>query len=166
VERGNHEAAKPQLLLAIEVCKTDTDQLQDLLADSLFALSELGIHVNMPANEILTYTKQCLRHRAQLDDGTWPTQDALAVAHSQIGQAYLLCGDYDQAIQHCQASKAIDFASNPDFIKGLVYPQYAIMHEAYVRSAMGEHDKAVELLREILEFRKLRFGAQEKGSYK
>ncbi|MCJ1430727.1 hypothetical protein MMC27_000077 [Xylographa pallens] len=166
VERGNHEAAEPQLILALEICEKNINTMRDLLADTLFALSELGVHVNMPPKKILAYTKELLSHRLRLNDGSPSTQDALAMAHGQVGQAYLLAGQYSKAIEHCQASKAIDYMSSSGTTEGLVFPQYATMHEAYATSCMGDHDKAISLLQDILDFRARRFGATETGSYK
>src|SRR4051812_27911771 len=101
-ERGDFHAARPLLHQALLICRANPTELIEVLADNLFSLSALSIQINADQTVSLNYGLEHYEIRLKLDDGTPFSKDRLAMAYGEVGQVYMIMGQYEKAIEHSE----------------------------------------------------------------
>jgi len=165
VERGNFESSRPMLRLSLEICRENPTSMPDVLADVLSSHVVLAMDANVEKQFVLNMAQEHLDQRHNIDDGSDDAKDNIAMAEGEVAQAYMLCGKWDEAIEHCDISIGLSWEL-PGTIQGLEFPHFSMMRKAASLSALGRQDEAAMCLLETLEFRRNFYGPDDMQSCK
>ena len=132
----------------------------DVLADVLKSLHTLYTDTRKDPALTLRTSEQHYELRVRLNNKSQFAIDSLAMAHGDLGEAYMIMGRYEESIKHCKESQDIDF-KQPDIIAGLGWPQFAFIHEAWSLLGLGLYSDAVERMERTMAFRRRRYGLNE-----
>ena len=150
---------------ALTVCRKNPNDMAEILADALKSLMTLSCETVQDPAKTLEYAQEHFKLRKQLNDQSQLAIDNLAMAHGDLGEAYMVNGQYEKSIEHCRKSQEMDFLQ-PDIVAGLGWPHFAFIHEGWSLLGLGRYSEAVERMQMTLDFRKRRYGLDEPPAYK
>ncbi|KAF2232579.1 tetratricopeptide repeat domain-containing protein [Viridothelium virens] len=162
-ERGNSQDIKSFLKLALEICvRNSHHDTSQLMADIHYGLAAVANETN-DADACLHHTKSLLDMRLKVFEASGHSDIRLAIAHNEMAIAWVMNGQYKNAIQAFENSikvyramenysRAID--TNPRTNLGFTY------------WIMGQNSQAYEILEALLRDRELRFGKGDTESYR
>lgn len=139
--------------------------MTEILADVLKSPMTLYCDTMQDPAETLKYTEEHFQLRMQLSDQSQFAIDNLAMAHGDLGEAYMVNGQYEKSIEHCRKSQDMDFLQ-PDIRAGMGWPQFAFIHEGWSLLGLGRYSEAVERMQMTLAFRQQRYGLDEPPAYR
>ena len=117
LERGDFAGAEPSFRQALSLCEESPDNTTEVRADVLKSLATLSVSTTRKPIEAVRYSDAHFHLRVQLNDQSQSAKDDLAMAHRDLGEVYMLSGQYEKSIEHCKQSQEIDF-TQPDIIQG------------------------------------------------
>ena len=147
------------------MCRETPGEMPEILADVLKSLESLCCDTMRDPVETLKYAEEHFQLRTQLNDQSQIALDNLAMAHGDLGEAYMVSGQYEKSIEHCRKSQDMDFIQ-PDIVAGLGWPQFAFIHEGWSLIGLGRYSEAVERMDMTLAFRVRRYGLDEPPNYR
>jgi tetratricopeptide (TPR) repeat protein len=123
----------------------------EVLADNLFSLSALSIQINADQTENLNYALEHYEIRLKLHDGTPFSKDRLAMAHGEVGQVYMVMGQYEKAIKHSEIAIKITEKS-PRFLVRDDWPTRSHCYVAFALCGLNRIDEAIDSLSTTLHY--------------
>lgn len=163
-ERASLDEALSVLRFALNACERSERTVPTIHADLLFALSSTHAELNQPI-PALELARRHFNMRLDLENESGKLLYGAVTAHSQLGLAYLLNGEPEQAIVHCEDARRI--AENiPKFAGGSKYwPFLAITHHAWALIALNRGREIVDMLKSTLEWVESNSGADFDGHF-
>jgi len=124
--------------LALRICTTDGPSHVEVHANVLYALITLGTRTNYQPCTILDYALKHLNYRIKLNTGSTQCQNMLSMAYCALAHAYMLSGNYTEAINNCHQSRRVA----TDDIEGSRWFEWADIYEAWNLIAMAKLEEA------------------------
>jgi tetratricopeptide (TPR) repeat protein len=149
---------------SLRICEEHAADMPDLLADAVFCVGSYA----SDTNQFPSHLKYALRHfdlRMALEEGKLERGRDSGMAHSEMGLAYLLNGQYEKSIEHSIISRQI-YEKIPDFLNGSYWPFFAIIHHAQSLLGLDREEEAVDMLLETLRWREAKYGPGDTESFK
>ncbi|ETN43596.1 uncharacterized protein HMPREF1541_02755 [Cyphellophora europaea CBS 101466] len=149
-ERGNFDESLEMFKTALRICETYPDKMEELLADCLFCIGDALSETNEPA-AALEYAKRHYDVRLNLEKDRSKPSLYGALAYSELGNAQMLNGLFEEGIENCKSARAIQF-KDQEFLDGTYWPYFSTIQMALCLSALGRSDEAVPLLQETIDW--------------
>jgi hypothetical protein len=162
-ERGSSHESKTFWALALNICNHTLALHEDpLIGDIHYGLSAAANETN-DAKGCLTHTQILLNMRLKVTETSGTPDIRLAVAHNEVGIAWVMNHEYDKGIAAFHSSIAI-YKLLPEYLLAIDTNPRTNMGFTYW--VMGELDKAWSTLTSLLDDREARFGVQDTESYR
>lgn len=107
VQYAQYGFAHSVLTLAHKICVDTGLSSTSIFADILYCLATLGAETNQKSSTILGFALEHFDLRASLNDETEQCYENLSMAHCRLAQAYLINGDYQNSVTHCQSAREL-----------------------------------------------------------
>ncbi|KAF2810715.1 uncharacterized protein BDZ99DRAFT_287606 [Mytilinidion resinicola] len=150
-ERIDFESAKPLYLDVLQLCLVEPVEMAEIQADVLFALSALSAQINGKVEKSLSYAQQHYDARLELRDGSELGEARMAMAYGELAHIQMIAGKHDDAIENAKEGINMTWKS-PLFLAGNDWPTFAHSHQAFSLAALGQYEKALELVNATLKY--------------
>lgn len=162
-ERGNSHDIKPLLTLALDICTQNPSQeTGQLLSDIHYGLSAVANETN-DGEACLRHTKVLLKMRLQAFEESAIPDLRLAVAHNEIGIAWVMTGEYDNAIAAFKSSIQVYRGLEEYWLSMDTNPLTNIGFTYWVKEDLVE---ASAIFEQLLRDRVSKFGVNDTESYR
>lgn len=162
-ERGNSQDIKPFLHLALEICNANPGpKTSQLLADVHYGLAAAANETN-DAKGCLHHTQALLKSRLEATSASGLQDIRLAVAHNEIGIAWVMNLEYERAID--------DFGKSINVYRGLSDHWLSMdtnprTNLGFTYWVLGDLAMASRTFEDLLRDRESHFGPDDKESYR
>ncbi|KAL9078237.1 MAG: hypothetical protein Q9157_002855 [Trypethelium eluteriae] len=162
-ERGNSQDIKSFLELALAICVRNThDDTSQLMADIHYGLAAVANETN-DAPACLHHTKSLLDMRLKSFEASGRNDIRLAIAYNEMAIAWVMNGQYQNAIQAFESSIKVYGAMEDYWLAIDTNPRTNLGFTYWV---LGQNSKAHEVLENLLRDRELKFGKGDTESYR
>jgi hypothetical protein len=148
LRRTNYQMARSLLSVAHLICKELEISESSILADVLFSVATLDAETNGKPSEIRGFALKHLELRTSLDNGTPKSQKLLSMGHCRLAQAYMLNGDYEEAVIQCNNCRSI-LSDKPE---DSIWYQWSQIYEAWCRIAIADFEAAEGVILQQLQY--------------
>jgi hypothetical protein len=128
--------------LAHKICIDAGLSSKSIFADILFCLATLGAETSQKSSIILGFALHHFNLRTSLNDETAGSQELLSMAHCRLAQAYLINGDYQNSVTHCQSAREL-LGSAPETC---IWFHWSQIYEAWCWIVLVDHEAAETLI--------------------
>lgn len=162
-ERGNSHDIKPLLTLALDICEQNPGQnTAQLLGDIHYGLSAVANETN-DGEACLRHTQVLLKMRLQAFEENGIPDLRLAVAHNESGIAWVMTGEFDNAIAAFKSSIQVYQGLEEYWLSMDTNP---LTNMGFTHWVKGDLVEASAIFEQLLRDRALKFGVNDTESYR
>ena len=161
VQCAQYGLAHSVLILAHKICVDARLSSTSIFADILYCLATLGAETNQKSSTILGFAVEHFDLRASLNDETEQCCENLSMAHCRLAQAYLINGDYQNSVTHCQSAKEL-LGSR---LETCIWFQWSQIYEAWCYIALADYEAAETLILSQYQYQLENVSSENSGSF-